>query len=94
VLRSRRLSYLLAVATAWLPVYFVAFLVGVLVFVFSIGPDGVIPDSGGVPTQFVIIFVLHLMTILVSLGLLVVYLVDVFRNPDLVDKQDKRILWG
>lgn len=33
------------------------------------------------PTAFLIMFVLHLFTIVLSLGLLVVYLVDVFCNP-------------
>lgn len=63
--------------------YILGFLAVVVVVVFSVAADEsrLIPESGGVPTAFLIMFVLHLFTIVLSLGLLVVYLVDVFRNP-------------
>jgi hypothetical protein len=40
-----------------------------------------------------VLFVLHLFTMALGLALMAVYLVDLFRNPDLVDRQDLRIMW-
>ena len=45
------------------------------------------------PAGFVVIAILHIFTILLSIALIAVYLVDVFRNQELQDRQDMRTLW-
>jgi hypothetical protein len=88
MLRSGRLSYLLAVVTAWPPLYLLA---SIPVFVvLAVDPS---TSPGGPPTPFVALLVGHAFTLAVTVALIPVYVVDVLRNPDLATKQDMRILW-
>jgi hypothetical protein len=89
MLTSRRLSYVIGAATLWGPLYVFAFLALGMVLVLT-QPDLL---AGGPPPAFVVLIVLHLFTMILSFGLLALYLVDVFRNPDLLSRQDLRIMW-
>ena len=52
-----------------------------------------VPASGGtVPTWFVVLGVLHVLTILLTFVLLAVYVVDVVRNP-MLEGSDTRTVW-
>jgi len=89
MLRSRRLSYLLAVATVWLPLYLLA---SIPVFVtLAVSRPSV---EGGPPALFVVLLVGHAFTLALTFALIPVYLIDVLRNPDLALRQDQRILWA
>ena len=90
MIRTRGQSLLVAAATLWTPLYLVAFVVVVLALLVS-GPE--LSSSGGPPGWFITLFGLHLFTIVLGFALLAVYLVDVFRNPDLEEKSDMRIMW-
>lgn len=92
MITSPRTARLVGAATLWLPLYFVGFLVFTVVMVVT-RFAGMTPSSG-LPTGLVVLFALHALTILLAIGLLVVYLVDVFHNPDLTDTSDKRVLWA
>jgi hypothetical protein len=81
---------LLGLATLWPFVYMVIFFVAIgSLFIFM-------PEQGeveqGPPGIFLIIFPLHLLTMLWIMGLTIFYIVNVFRN-DRVDK-DKKVLWA
>jgi hypothetical protein len=86
MLRSKRLSYLVGAATLWLPLYFFAFIVLSVAFV-ATQPD---VSGDGPPPAFFVLLALHLFTMVLGLALMAVYLIDVFHNPDLVDRQDLR----
>ena len=82
MLRNSRLSYVVGATTLWLPLYFVAFLVFGVAFV-ATQPD---LGDGGPPPAFFVLLALHLFTMVLGLALMAVYLIDVFHNPDLVDR--------
>jgi hypothetical protein len=88
MLKSRSLAYLVGAATLWIPLYILGFLAVILVTaVTQPGPED------HLPLPVAVLVVLHLFTMLVIFALMAVYLIDVFRNPDLVDKQDMRTMW-
>ena len=80
---------LLAIATAWPVFYMVLFFAFVLSAVFL--ADGS-EEGGPIASMFLIIFPLHILTMLLIMGLTVFYIVNVFRN-ERVDK-DKKALWA
>jgi len=82
---------LLATATIWPFLYMIFFFVVIFSSFFFIPRDGS-TEEGALPTLFMIIFPLHLLTMLLIMGLTVFYMVNVFRN-DRVDK-DKKVLWA
>lgn len=90
VLTSPRLSYLVGAATLWGPLYFFAFILLGMVLVLT-QPDPF--EGGSPPPAFFALIALHIFTMLLSFGLIALYLVDVFRNPELTDRQDLRIMW-
>jgi hypothetical protein len=90
MLTSRRLSYVIGAATLWVPLYVFAFIALGMVLVLT-QPD--LLGGGGPPPAFVALIVLHVFTMLLSFALLALYLVDVFRNPDLLSRLDLRIMW-
>ena len=79
--------YLLLVATLYPVAYMLFFFAVVGIAAASGGGD---PD-GELPIPFGVLIALHILTMLVSLALIVIYVIDVFRNPR-VDP-DHRILW-
>jgi hypothetical protein len=79
----------LGALTLWPIVYFFIFLIlifATIVFRPEPGP------GGGAPPMIAWIFGLHILTMLVTIGLTIYYIVDVFRNKR-VDK-DKKALWA
>lgn len=91
MIRTSRQSWALLVATLWLPVYMLLFVGSVLTIVLSGGTG---PEPGG---WFAGVFVVHLLTMGLSLALLAVYVLDVLRNVELDPRHgagpNDRVLW-
>lgn len=87
MIRSTGLSWALLVATLWLPVYVLLFIGSILAIVLTMGSG---PEPGG---WFAGLFVVHLLTMGLSLALLAVYVVDVLGNPELTRTPNDRVLW-
>jgi len=83
---SRTKLVVLGLLTFWPPVYMVLF-VAVIVGMMFLVPSG----GEGNPWPFVLIFPLHLLTMLEMFGLTVYYAVDVYRDPSL--QGDRKVLW-
>ena len=81
---------LLGLASLWLFVYMVLFFIFILSSFFFLSPSA--GPEFGPPFPFMIIFPLHLLTMLGIMALTVFYIVNVFRN-ERVDK-DKKALWA
>lgn len=82
---------LLGLASLWPLVYMVLFFIFILASFFFLSP----PVGGqelGPPVSFMVIFFLHLLTMLWIMALTIFYIVNVFRN-ERVDK-DKKVLWA
>jgi hypothetical protein len=86
---SRGTAITLAVFTAWPFLYMIIFMVTWICMVMSIGSDAH-PEPPGV--MFIGLMVLHLLTMLEIMGLLVIYLVHLFRTDRV--PQDKKALWA
>ncbi len=81
---------LLGVATLWPLVYVMLFFLLVASFFFAASRG---PARGGpLPDLFFIIFPLHFLMMLLSMGLTVFYMVDVFRNERV--NKDQKVLWA
>ena len=81
---SRPLALLVGLLTAWPPVYFVGFTAVVLG---AVGGDAFMGDR----REFELLFRLHLLTMLVSMGLLAFFVVHCFRNDRV--PQERRVMW-
>ncbi len=79
--------YVLLVATLWPVAYMVFFMAVIAIAATAGGGD---PDAE-LPIPFGFLLALHLLTMLITLALIVIYVIDVFRNPRV--SQDHRILW-
>ena len=90
MIRTRGTSYVVGLLTLWPLLYFVAFTVWMLSFVLTRQPPS--SSDGTVPTWFVVVGVLHLLTILLGFVLVAVYVVEVVRNPAL-EGSDMRVVW-
>ena len=89
--RGRKIA--LGIATAWTPTYMVLFL-GFFILTFlgaATGARGGAPAKG-IPTSFLIMFPFHIFTMLVGIGLLVVYVLHALQNEKL--DQNTRLLWA
>lgn len=82
---SRPMALLLGLLSAWPFVYFVGFMAAMAVTLTSSG------GPFGDPSSFGVIFVLHLLTTVLSMGLLVFYVTHAFKTPRIA--QDQRVLW-
>ncbi len=82
---------LLAMASLWPFVYTTLFFVFMFSSFFFLPHNGS-SDDGVFPYLFMIIFPLHLLSMLLIMGLNIFYIVNVFKN-DRVDK-DKKVLWA
>jgi hypothetical protein len=85
---SKFSKILLAIATVWPFFYMIIF------FVFALSMIFLAPRAGGEggPALFMIIFPLHLLTMLLIMGLTVFYIVNVFKNERV--EKDKKVLWA
>ena len=81
---------LLGLASLWPLVYIVFFFIFVLSSFFFLSSSA--GQGVGPPVSFMVIFLLHLLTMLWIMALTVFYIVNVFRN-ERVDK-DKKALWA
>src|SRR4030095_9299295 len=87
---NKLLKILLGLATIWPFAYILLFFFFVFSsFFFVPGPGD--PESGP-PLFFLVLFPLHILTMLWIMALTVFYIVNVFRN-ERVDK-DKKVLWA
>ena len=83
---------LVGIATVWPISYMVIFMVyAISQFFLPTSKEAIINRLNSPPTDFFILFGLHLFTMLLMIGLLIFYITNVFRN-DMVTK-DKKILW-
>ncbi len=92
---SRAGKIALAAATVWPFAYMIIFFASVFGMVFFFSSAG--PEAAGRQQEppvgwFMALFALHFLTMLWVMGLMVFYIVDVFRN-DRVEK-DKKVLWA
>ena len=78
----------LGLASVWPILYGVLFFTMVIGTIFSAQRDA---PPAGFPVAFGILMVLHLLTILLSLGLMVFYIVRIVREPR--HDPEKRIIW-
>lgn len=84
---SKTLKVLLGLATVWPSAYIILFFAFVFSTIMSGGGNPANP-----PVEFILIFVLHLFTMLVIAALTVFYIVNVFRNQRV--EKDKKALWA
>lgn len=83
------MSYLVGVLTLW-PIFYLGLLLGVILVLVATGG----PAGGSEPLPGILAtFVLHLLTILLVIGLLVLYLVDVLRDERLKEQPKRRTQW-
>ena len=82
----------LGAATVWPFLYIIIFVASVFGLMFSFSGREPMADGEGPPVWFMALFALHLLTMLWVMGLMVFYIVNVFRN-DRVEK-DKKVLWA
>ena len=80
---------LLGLATFWPAAYMMLFFVFIFSAILLSGGGG---DAAGPPTAFVLIFALHLLTMLIITGLTIFYIVNVFKNERV--EKDKKALWA
>ena len=79
----------LGVVTLWPLIYLVFFFVVVGVAAAQGGGD---PDNAGLFIPFGVLAALHVATMLLIVGLLIVYIRDAYSNPQIED--DKRTFWA
>lgn len=90
---KRSTKVLLGIATIWQLLYmvlFVGFVLGLVVLGESAGRMG---DAAGaaIGVSFLLIFVLHMITIFLMMGLLIYYIIHAVRNESL--KGDMKAVW-
>jgi len=84
----------LGVVTCLPLIYMVAFFLCMVYFMSSPGimaPEPAGPDAG-FPISFLILFVVHAGVMVLTIGLLIYYLVRLFRHDDV--PADNKMLWG
>jgi hypothetical protein len=81
---NKSAKLLLGAASVWPPIYMLLFMVVAVYSIFSRGSEP--------PAIWALIIPLHILTILLSIGLMIFYMVNVFRN-DRVNK-DMKVLWA
>ena len=89
---KRKNKILLGIATIWQPVYMVLFMLFVFGMILLTGPGeepgNLSPIFAG---GFLLIFLLHFITIFLIMGLMVYYIVHAIKNESL--SSDMRIVW-
>ena len=89
---SRPVKLLLGVATLWPLLYFGVFVAVWFTLFLAIAQQAGPSGADGPPGWFLALFPLHCLTILLSIGLLIVYIVDVFKNDRIA--RDMKALWA
>lgn len=89
---KRSTKILLGLATIWMPIYMVLFMLFIFgMMAFSIGqPDPSLGPVFGVGILFV--FVLHFLTIMLSLGMTVFYIIHAIKNESL--ESNMKAMWA
>lgn len=87
---SKPAKIILFVATLWPLIYMFIFFGFIFSGVSSLA--GLLNTSGGPPTGFMTIFGLHLITVTWMMGLIVIYIINVFNNERVAG--DKKALWA
>ena len=82
---SRSLAAVLGIISVWPAVYFLSFMALMFGAVFG-------RDDSRFSSWFDAIFVVHLLTMLVMIGLLAFYVVHLFKNETMAS--DRRVLWA
>lgn len=80
---------LLGAATIWPSFYLLLFFVFMVLMFLTVGGD---PNDSTTPFLIMLMFPLHLLTMLLMMGLTVFYIVNVFRNDRVV--KDMKVLWA
>jgi len=83
---------LLGIASLWPITYMVIFFSFFIFNFLRIMSGSTTGNHGNLPSWTILIFILHMVTMLWIFVLLVIYIIDVFKN-DKVDK-DKKALWA
>lgn len=88
---KKPIKIILGIATLWPILYMAIFFVFIFsqVFLFSMKEA---PSLSGPPTGFFIIFGLHFLTMLWIFALLIIYILNVFKNERVA--KDKKALWA
>lgn len=86
---KRSSKILLGAATIWPSFYLVLFFAFMVLMFLAVGGD---PNDGTTPFLIVLMFPLHLLTMLLIMGLTIFYIVNVFRNDRVV--KDMKVLWA
>ena len=87
---NKTLKILLGLVTLWPALYMVIFFAFVFsAFLFVSSSEGGDP---GFPLSFMIIFPLHLLTMIVIVALTIFYIMNVFKNTRV--EKDKKVLWA
>lgn len=90
---SKAQKIALAIATVWPLIYMAGFFVFIFgsIFTAALAHSGAHP-SGGFPIPMLLIFPLHILTMLGMMALTVFYIVDVFKNQGV--QNDLKALWA
>ena len=88
---SKPVKILLLLATLWPLIYMGLFLI-VFVMLFTFSVQGEFQGGNGPPAGFLLIFVLHIFTMVWMVGLLVFYIINVFKTR--VIRDNMKILWA
>lgn len=80
---------IIGILTIWPFLYLLFFMIFFFSAFFSLQSHG---DSNFLGSNFIILFGLHFFTIIMSMGLLVFYIINIFRNDRV--KSDQKTLWA
>ena len=85
---SKAQKIILGVVTIWPLMYIPIFIGFIFSFIFSLS----VQDNPSFPGFFLVVFPLHFLTMIVALGTLIFYLIDVYKSKKLTS--DNKILWA
>lgn len=88
---SKSTKIILAVLTAWPVVYMFTFMGFVIYFFVTVAIKNQPPEPNHFPSVFAVLGILHVLTILEIFGLMIFYLVHLFKYS--IISQDKKIIW-
>jgi hypothetical protein len=86
---SKPLAVLVGVLTIW-PTVYVGLFMGFIFWTIATQPSS--DPEAAMPFEFLVLLAGHAATMVITVGLLVFYIVHVFKNPALTDQ--RRTLWA